>query len=237
MMGIRDLKESNEKHYFKHKGEVGAEYDGGLRDMFPLAPFVISGGTNTERYYFIHVNDLSQKYKFNLRPEYFGDESAYIDIFPKKIEEIMSKNTDAKIFCVFDMDTVHKYGQMEKHEEFIRSLKTEIENHNVVICDSLPSFEFWLLLHFVDYKGFLKNYSQVSEILSPHLKPYFKSVDKKFKKLIKSKKYLKDSTWVKKLLEEGRLDLAIERAKLCIERTFQDEVCYSYSNVFKAFED
>ena len=77
--------------------------------MFPLAPFIVSGGRNTERYYFVHVNDLSIKYRFNIRPKYFGDESAYTEVFPLRIKEILSKNTDAKIFCVFDMDTIYKY--------------------------------------------------------------------------------------------------------------------------------
>lgn len=235
-MESRELKEADKAHYFAPMTPATKEVDEGARDMFPLAPFVISGGRNTERYYFIHVNDLSEKYKFNIRPKYFGDESAYTDVFPQRINEILLKNADAKIFCIFDMDTVYKYDLQDKHEAFVDSLNTEIDNGQVVLCDSMPSFEFWLLLHFVDYEGLLKDYSEVSQLLTPYIKPYFKDSTKVLKKLLKSEKYLQYSTWIKRLLEEGRIEQAIERAKECLIRAMKDEKLHSYSNVFKAFE-
>jgi hypothetical protein len=235
-MANRDLKISEPAHYFKSDEEAKPDINDGTRDMFPLAPFVVSGGRNTERYYFVHVNDLSAKYKFNIRPKYFGDESAYIEVFPVRIKEILSKNADAKVFCVFDMDTVVKYGQQAKHKEFVDSLSKEIESGQVVLCDSMPSFEFWLLLHFVDYEGLLKDYPEVSQVLAPYIKPYFEDSTKGLKKLLKSEKYLQDSTWVKRLLDEGRLEQAIDRAKACIKRVMSENGNQSYTNVFKAFE-
>ncbi len=235
MMESRDLKEPDQEHYFM--SDVGIDdVEEGTRDMFPLAPFVVSGGCNTERYYFTYVNDLSVNYKFNIRPKYFGDESAYIDVFPKRINEILSKNTDAKVFCVFDMDTVFKCNLLERHKVFVDSLRSEIDRGNVVLCDSMPSFEFWLLLHFVDYSGLLKNYSEVSQVLAPYIRSYFNVSGKNLKRLLKSEKYLRDSDWVKRLLDEGRLEQAVERAKVCAERAADDSKLCSYSNVFKAFE-
>lgn len=43
----------------------------------------------------MHINDITN-YKFNIRPEYFGDESNYTESFPKKIKEILKTNNDAK---------------------------------------------------------------------------------------------------------------------------------------------
>ena len=235
-MASRELKDTHEAHYFAPSAPPPVKKDEGVRDMFPLAPFVISGGRNTERYYFIHVNDLSVKHKFNIRPKYFGDESAYMDVFPQRIKEILRKNADAKIFCVFDMDTVYKYGMMGRHKEFVASLGKEIESGQVVLCDSMPSFEFWLLLHFVDYNGLLKNYSEVSQELAPYIKPYFEESTKALKKLLKSEKYLQDYNWVRRLLDEGRLEQAVERAKACLSRALEEEDQHSYSNVFKIFE-
>lgn len=235
VMENRELKAPKQAHYFTpvaEKGDAGNE----TRDMLPLAPFVVSGGKNTERYYFIHVNALSSKYKFNIRPEYFGDESAYTEVFPRRIEEILSKNADAKIFCVFDMDTVVKEGLQDKHKAFVASLISEIESGQVVLCESMPSFEFWLLLHFADYEGLLKDYREVSAVLAPYIKPYFKNFDKRLKQLLKSEKHVQDSGWVKRLLEEGRLEQAIERAKVCLEREIKEEGLHSYTKVFKAFE-
>lgn len=234
-MESRELKGEEPVTYFKSTGgeETGGE---GTRDMNPLDPFVVSGGENTERFYFVHVNSLSEKYKFNIRPEYFGEESAYAEVFPSRVQDILRKNTDARVFCVFDMDTVVKDGLQAKHQDFLDALKTEIDRGQVVICDSMPSFEFWLLLHFVDYDGLLKDYPEVSEKLAPYIKPYFSNPDVKLKKLLKSRKYLEDSSWVRRLLQEGRIEQAVERAKNCLARVIQEPVLHSYSNVFKAFE-
>jgi hypothetical protein len=139
--------------------------------------------------------------------------------------------------CVFDMDTVVKYGLQSKHQAFVDGLSDEIAQGKVVLCDSMPSFEFWLLLHFVDYQGLLKDYPEVSQELAPYIKPYFEASSKGLKKLLKSEKYLQDSTWVKRLLEEGRLEQAVARAKACLQRTMAENASQSYSNVFKAFEN
>ncbi len=234
-MKSRELKDIEQERYFATIQQEAEEFDEGTREMSPLAPFIISGGKNTERFYFIHVNALSDKYKFNIKPEYFGDESAYTEAFPGRIHEILTKNNDARIFCVFDMDAVLKQDQMEKHNEFIESLKHEIESGQVTICDSMPSFEFWLLLHFVDHEGLLKNYSQVSNILAPHIKPYFLDSTKGLKQLLKQEKHLKDSQWVKRLMDEGRIEQAVERAKVCLERAIRKEGEQSYSKVFHIF--
>ena len=235
-MESRELRESKQTNYFISANKPDDTTEG-TRDMYPLYPFVISGGKNTERYYFIHVSKLSDKYRFNVRPEYFGDESAYVEVFPKRISEILSKNADAKIMCVFDIDTVVKDNLQDKHEKFVNSLKPRIEKGQIVLCESMPSFEFWLLLHFNDYKGLLKDYPSVSKVLAPHIKPYFKDSNTvRFKKLIKCEKYLKDQDWVKRLLDEGRLEQAVERAKICLAREMSEKGSNSYTNVFKAFE-
>ena len=54
--------------------------------------------------------------------------------------------------------------------------------------------------------------------------------------LLKSRKYLEDSSWVRKLLQEGRIEQTVERAKTCLARVVQEPGLHSYSNVFKAFE-
>ena len=81
--------------------------DEGVREIKPLFPFVVSGGKNTERYYFKHLTDTTE-YKFNVIPEYFGNEASYTEEFPNRINSILKDNADAKIFCVFDYDTIYK---------------------------------------------------------------------------------------------------------------------------------
>ncbi len=233
-MESRELKEPEYAQYF---AQESPSEDVGTRDLSPLAPFVVSGGKNTERYYFKHINALSDKYRFNVRPEYFGEESAYTEVFPMRIENILSKNIDAKIFCVFDMDTIVKYGLQDKHKAFVDSVSEKINNGQVVLCESMPSFEFWLLLHFIDYPGLLKDYREVSDVLAPYIKPYFADSTKRLAKLLKNEKHVQAPTWVKRLLDEGRLGQAIKRAKNCLSREIKEAGQHSYSKVFKAFDD
>ena len=194
------------------------ETEEGKRDMKRLAPFVISGGRNTERYYFIHVSHLTS-YKFNVRPEYFGDESNYTEVFPKRIRDILKHNADARIFCVFDWDTIYgKEPALKKHQAFLAAFKTEVTNGNVVLCSSMPCIEYWFLLHFTNHKGLLKSYSAIS---------------------LKSEKHLKDPAWVEKLCADGKLERAILWAEENINRANEEGSLdrQSYTYIYKLFKD
>ncbi len=206
--------------------------------MGELYPFLISGGKNTERYYFIHINDTTQ-FKFNIHPNYFNDESNYTEVFPKRIKEILTTNNDAEIFCVFDWDTVFDDNtRLKKHQVFVEQLKDEIASGTVNICPSMPSIEYWFLLHFVDHTDLLKDYREISSLLAPHIKPCFADPSKPLKKLLKSEKCLLDSSWVKNLCADGKLEKAIDRAKKNIEAAIAaknlDNCSYTY--IYKVFE-
>lgn len=239
-MEERELAEVVEQQqYFEAVPASSPEEDEGTRDMGPLYPFLISGGTNTERYYFTHINDTTE-YKFNIRPKYFADESNYTEAFPKRIKEILNANTDPKIFCVFDWDTIYGIdAKIKKHEDFEKRFRTEIDNGNVVICPSMPSIEYWFLLHFEDKTDLLKDYRAISNILAPYFKPCFADPTKNLKKLLKQEKYLQDSTWVKNLCSDGKLDAAIKRAEDNIKAAEEagDLANQSYSYVYKAFKE
>lgn len=215
------------------------EKDEGTRDMGPLYPFLISGGTNTERYYFTHINDTTE-YKFNIRPEYFGNESNYPEVFPEKIRKIIKNNVGAKVFCVFDLDTVYcNKTNQDRHNDFVECIKDEINSGSVILCPSMPSIEYWFLLHFEDKTDLLKNYRAISNILAPYIKPCFADPTKNLKKLLKQEKYLQDSTWVKNLCSDGKLDAAIERAEDNIKSAEEagELKNQSYSYVYKAFKE
>lgn len=239
-MKERDIAEDVEKRpYFEAAAVVPLpEQEDGTRDMGELYPFLISGGTNTERYYFTHINDKTA-YKFNIKPKYFGDESNYVEAFPKRIKEVLKANNDAKIFCVFDWDTI--YGneiKLKKHEAFEEQFKEEISNGTITICPSMPSIEYWFLLHFVDDTKLFKSYGMVANRLAAFLKPYFPNPEESLKKLLKKEKYLKDSVWVENLCTDGKLVLAIERAEKNIDAAVAEDKLdeHSYSYVYKVFK-
>ena len=237
-MEEREIAEGVEKQPYFEAVTVTEEskQDDGTREMGELYPFLISGGTNTERYYFTHINDKTD-YKFNIRPRYFGDESNYTEAFPKRINEVLSANNDAKIFCVFDWDTIYgDEAKLKKHEVFMEQIKEDISNGTVVLCPSMPSIEYWFF--FVNYTKLLKNYREVSAMLGQYMKDCFTDSAKPLKKLLKKEKYLEDSTWAENLCAEGKLDKAIERAEKNIMAAVEvgklEEQSYSY--VYKIFK-
>lgn len=234
----RELSEHIERpRYFEEIPPPESVQDDGTRDMGELYPFLICGGRNTERYYFIHINDKTD-YKFNIRPKYFGDESNYTDAFPMRIREVLEANNDAKIFCLLDWDTIFCDKTRQKnHRDFEEQFEKEISNGTVTICRSMPSIEYWFLLHFVDDIRLLKNYREVSNKLAPYLKQCYPNPKQSLKDLLKKEEYLKDAIWVENLCADGKLSNAIERAKKNIEAALAngklDEQSYTY--VYKVF--
>lgn len=238
-MEKREISEGVERRkYFEPVAAPVSERDDGTREMGELYPFLISGGSNTERYYFTHISDTTE-FKFNIRPRFFGDESNYTEVFPKRINEILKANHEPVIFCVFDWDTVvENETRLKKHKAFEEQFQTEISNGMVTICPSMPNIEYWFLLHFANYTKRLKNYRESSNVLAPYIKPCFGSTAKRIGKLLKSEKYLKDASWVKNLCADGKLALAIDRAKKNIEMAVAARELdnQSYSYIYKVFE-
>lgn len=241
MAGKRNIIESagdTRQTYFSH--ETTSFENKGSRTMRPLFPFVISGGKNTERYYFRHISDTTS-YKFNVIPEYFGMESGYTEIFPNRIKKILKDNPDAQIFCVFDWDTVRGHKKkLEKHQAFVNQFKTEIDSETVVVCPSMPSIEYWFLLHFENYTDLIPRCGRkIQTLLSPYMMPYFPDSKKKLLNLLKSEEYINKSEWVEKLCADGKLDAAIKRAEDNINAANNagelDNQSYSY--VYKVFKN
>lgn len=240
MMEKRELRETIEQKRFFQAVPASAlpEQDEGKREMGPLYPFLISGGKNTERWYFAHINDITD-YKFNIIPKYFGDESGYTEVFPNRIKSILEKNADAKIFCVFDWDTIFdNETNQEKHRVFEEELQSEIENGTVILCPSMPSIEYWFLLHFENHTNLIKDNGNAVGFLAPYIKSWFTS-EKKLSKILKSEKYIQSSHWVKELCADGKLQLAIQRAEKNINAAIKNGNLdnQSYTYVYKLFKE
>lgn len=238
-MKERELRETIEQKRFFEAVPASPlpEQDEGKRDMGPLYPFLISGGTNTERWYFVHINDITD-YKFNIIPEYFGDESSYTEVFPKRIKGVLEKNTDAKVFCVFDWDTIfNDDDNLKKHKAFENEIQADIDDGKVILCPSMPSIEYWFLLHFQNYTELIKTNGNAIGILAPYIKAWFSS-DKKLSKILKSKKHIKSPHWVENLCADGKLELAIQRAENNINTAKENNDLdnQSYTYVYKLFK-
>lgn len=240
MAGKRKILENvgeNRLIYFTH--ETTSFENKGSRTMRPLFPFIISGGKNTERYYFRHISDTTS-YKFNVFPEYFGMESGYTEIFPDRIKKILKDTPDAQIFCVFDWDTIYENKTNKaKYVSFVKLIQPYIDAGNVVLCPSMPSFEYWFMLHFKNTTRLVKTCGEMTKMLKPYMMSYFSNRDVDLFKVLKSRQYLENSSWVRDLCANGKLYLAIKRAEKNIKTADANGVLkeQSYSYVYKVFKN
>lgn len=170
--------------------------------------YTLLGEGLTEMYYFKHLNSLG------IIPIYAQSSNCrYSDIqyIEKKLEELLEKHTN--VVCVFDADqTIIKPKEGERLKALIQKYK---DNKRVLICNSMPSIEYWFLLHYTNKNGKISAKDALK-----NLQEYIPNYDK-------TVKFLRQEKWVADMLPN--LDLACQRAK---DNTNQP----SYTNVYKIFE-
>ena len=119
--------------------------------------------------------------------------------------------------CVFDTDiTRNNPTERAKFEALCQKYK---DRKDVIICDSMPSIEFWFLLHYLNTNRYFATANDVIDVLHKYIPDFSKQ-----------EKFLSKEKWVADLLADHRLETAIQRAQ-----AFGTEG-ESYSNLPKAFE-
>ena len=166
----------------------------------------------TEQYYFSHVRALFD-YHFVIKPYYFSVTS--LVEMDKTIAEAISEGGYA--VAVFDADVSSRIEVERKKLENIR--KKYSKKKNVILCDSMTSIEYWFLLHFENTNRHFKDAAATEQELRKYIPDYEKKT-----------KFLHNIKWVSDMSEEGKLDIAIDRA-----RSF-GRGGESYSDIYKAFE-
>lgn len=166
----------------------------------------------TEQYYFTHIRALFD-YHFVIKPYYFSVTS--LEEMDKKISEAISEGGFA--IAVFDADVSRRNEVEKKKLEAIR--KKYSKKKNVILCDSMTSIEYWFLLHFENTNRHFKDAATTEQELRKYIPDYEKKI-----------KFLQNIKWVSDMSEEGKLDIAIDRA-----RSF-GRGGESYSDIYKAFD-
>ena len=172
-------------------------------------PTIIGAGI-TEQWYFTHLKAL-RGYRVKIRPRFFGTETAAG--LAKRIEEVLQDEGVA--ICVFDAD-VSTWNEVERKKLDVLRKKYE-NNPSVLLCDSMPSIEFWFLLHF---KNTTRHFG-TSKAVIKELKKYIPQYDK-------TEQFLCNQKWVADMSSEGRQEQACDNAD---NTSNGDE---SYTNVHKA---
>ena len=93
------------------------------------------------------------------------------------------------------------------------------KSKRVILCDSLPSIEYWFLLHYLNTNRFFGTSKAVIDELVKYVERFEKTDD-----------FLRNPKWVEELCNNGKLEDAYERA------TSYGEQGPSYSNVWKAIK-
>ncbi len=174
-------------------------------------PVYVVGEGLTEKYYFQHIKNL-QGFEIKIKPRLFSSKNALYYLI-NKTEDLLEQ--DIIVICVFDAD-VSKRNIKEK--QLLSDFKIKYkEDKNLHICDSVPSIEFWFLLHHITTHRSFNNYKELRDELRKYISRYDKT-----------EAFLQSESWVKPLIE--RQNRAINRAKLIARRGG------SYTNIYKAIE-
>lgn len=154
----------------------------------------IIGEGATERYYFTHLKRM-RGYNYVCKPRNFTEQT--FDEMQKQIERVLADNGIA--VCVFDADVTRtRPAEKAKFEDMQRKYA---DNPAVILCDSMPSIEFWFLLHYLNTNRYFATSDDVIDVLRRYM-PNFS----------KHQSFLSKEAWVLELLANNRLDMAITNA-------------------------
>lgn len=123
-----------------------------------------------------------------------------------------------KVICVFDADTSSRNPE---ENQVLQELKLKYKsNKNVLLCDSMPSIEYWFLIHFIETRASLPTSKDAIRLLKKHIRNYSKT-----------KKFLEKKLWVESMSQEtGSLENARNWAALAPKESI------SYSKINKAID-
>lgn len=149
-----------------------------------------------------------------IRPRFFGKETVFT--LEKKLTEVLKNG--GRAIVVFDTD-VSTWNKAEK-ERLEAMRKKYARNNRVLLCDSLPSIEYWFLLHYANTNRHFGTSNAVISELSKHIREFDKT-----------ETFLKNPKWVDEMSADGRIESATQRA-MAFGTTGE-----SYTNVWKAMKE
>jgi hypothetical protein len=163
---------------------------------YPSQGLYIVGEGITEKCYFEHLKSI---YKFNciVRPRFFTNNC--ISKLEKEIENLL--RGDIYIICVFDEDVSNR--DSAENEKLVNLKKKYKDNKNVLFCESMPSIEYWFLIHFKDTCPNFTYSHEATKALRKYISNYEKTED-----------FLEKEKWVQDMsTKKGDMNKAITISK------------------------
>lgn len=164
----------------------------------------------TERWYFEHLRAI-KGYRYDCKPRFFTHQS--YEEMEKLIDWVLQNGGIA--VCVCDADITRTNEERSKK---LQNMKMRYaKNDRVYICDSMPSIEFWFLIHYMNTRKHFKDSDSVIKVLRKFLPGYEKTGS-----------FLEKMSWVADLYADDRLKDACKRAALLGPES------ESYSEIYRA---
>lgn len=166
----------------------------------------------TERWYFTHLRSI-MGFRYDCKPRFFTHQS-YGEM--RKLTDWVLQNGGIAV-CICDADITRTNDDESKHLKEMK--EAYADNDRVCICDSMPSIEFWFLIHYLNTSRYFNNSSAVIQELRRFVSNYAKTGE-----------FLEKPQWVAELCAGRKLATACERASNL------DPESESYSNIYKAIK-
>ena len=164
----------------------------------------------TERWYFEHLRAL-KGYRYDCKPRFFSHQS--FEEMGRLIDWVIQNGGIAVCVCDADITRTNEERDKKLQELKVRYAKDE----RVFICDSMPSIEFWFLIHYMNTSKYFKDSDTVIRVLKKFIPEYEKTGA-----------FLEKLSWVADMNSDERLQDACNRAS---RLGLGDE---SYSLIYRA---
>lgn len=181
------------------------------RELFSPRPRVIGAG-KTELYYLKHLKTI-MGLNVDIKPSLFGNES--MSALNKLIDANL--NDDCTIVCLYDED-VSKWN-IKEGNSIADFHKKYDKNPKVILGCSMPSIEYWFLLHFEKTNRHFGTSDNVIKVLRKYIHNYGKHSD-----------FLENRKWVEDLVSDNKMENAY-----ALSKEF-GHIGESYSDVWKAID-
>lgn len=166
----------------------------------------------TERWYFEHLRAL-KGYRYDCKPRFFSHQS--FEEISKLIDWVIQNGGIAVCVCDADITRTNE----ERLKKFQEMRARYAKDDRVYICDSMPSIEFWFLIHYINTRKYFRDSDAVKRVLRKYIPGYDKT-----------ETFLEKISWVADMSMEDRFNEARKRAARLGPT---DE---SYSEIFRAIK-
>jgi len=145
------------------------------------------------------------------------------DTAERKIDELLSGGCDHIVY-VTDYDTAISQDKQKTFNDLVKKYE---RNSEVLICESMPSIEFWFLLHYQLTTREFINADEAAEMLKKYIPDFSKS-----------KNFLENQKWVKDMSGNGQLENAMVNARTVLRQKETEDVGrhFPFTRVHKGIE-